>query len=549
VQALGTAYEPFVELTIIPLFRLGSLTKKIVANQTQNTAKAIILHAHPHPRLILPMLLQGVQDKNLSVRQYSIAHLRTVVETSHSRSKSLIETTGGLDVLEKCIKKSLIDQNAGLRDSARALFWAFETVWRERAEAIANTLDATARKQLDKAAPSGLSPLTPPASAVVETKKSSVAAAIAASRAKARQIAAAPPTLRHAATAHASTMASQARRPPSPNSPSANRTAPTSFSPPPTAKRSSGIFQKSATSPSLGQTTTRSPSNTKAPSNASMSPPSSPTQSPTHKPLNISRTTTSPSASQAHLRSPPNNITTLKSSLSTRSASPPVSSKRAAQPKRASGIFSSPKGTSLSPTPVANDTLTLSPHQSDDESLMRVRAPNSEAGSNESLPMASFSDAVTSTPPSRAGTTALTRSTNPLKVPGPVIEDDLRARAAQAESAAERLLEELSEPDETAQINQLSRSLVSSASTTPGKGSRSSKSNGTKQQAQSHSGVNNNLSTPVNKRATVLRQVAAFQDSPPYKGGSHSIVERLQDNRNESSWWLKRVARKYTILD
>jgi CLIP-associating protein 1/2 len=193
---------------------------------------------------------------------------------------------------------------------------------------------------------------------------------------------------------------------------------------------------------------------------------------------------------------------------------------------------------------MANDTLNLSPHQSDDESLMRVRAPNSEADSSESLPMASFSDGVTSTPPGTAGIRALTRSTNPLRVPGPVIEDDLRARAAQAESAAERLLEELSEPDETAQNIHLSHSLVSSASTTPGKGARSSKNNGTKQQAQSHGGANNIMTTPVNNRATTLRQAAAFQDSPPYKGGSHSILERLQDNRNESSWWLKRVVRK-----
>ena len=490
------------------------------------------------------MLWAGIQEKNLAVRQYSIVHLRMVIESSPARTKTLIETTGGMDLLEKSIKKALQDQNAGLRDSARALFWVFEGVWRERAEAIANTLDATARKQLDKAAPSGLSPLVlaPPQSAA-EAKKSSVAAAIAASRAKARQIAAAPPTLRHAATAHASSMASQARRPPSPTSPTLHMGP---GSPPQSSKRSSAMFHRTATSPALSQVTGKSSTSVKASSSGSLSPPSSPTQSPTRKPLHISRATpaaNSPPA-QANHRSPPSNTSQLKSSLSARSMSPPVSSQRTPQPKRASGVFSSSKGLSLSPVPAVNDTLTISPHQSDDESLMRVRAPNSDAGSNESLPMASFSDAVTSTPPGQnTSSNVLTPSTNPLKVHGPVIEDDLRARAAQAESAAERLLEELAEPDVTVQNIHLPPSPTTSGSTqaTSSKGHRppASKSNGTKQPAAHTVPV-----TPANKRTSVLRQAAAFQDSPQYKPGSRSIIEKLQDNRNESSWWLKRVARE-----
>lgn len=542
MHALGTAYEPFVDLTITPLFRYGALTKKIVASQTQNAAREILVTAHPPPRQVLPMLWMGIQDKNLSVRQYTVDHLRTMIEGTPERTKVLIETTGGLDLIEKCIKKALQDPNAGLRDKARGLFWTFEGVWRDRAEAVANTLDPIARKQLDKAAPSGLSPLVlaPPQTAA-EAKKSSIAAAIAASRAKAKQIAAAPPTLRHAATAHASSMASHSRRPPSPTSPSAGHSGPSS---PPfhSSKRTSGVYQRTATSPSLGQVVTKS---VKAPSNGSLSPPSSPTQSPTRKPLHISRSTTAASSpsSYPHHRSPPSNI---KSSLSARSNSPPPTSSRTPQPKRASGVFSPPKAASLSPVPLANDTLTISPHQSDDESLMRVRAPNSDAGSDGSLPMASFSDAVTSTPPGQtAGTAALTPSTNPLKFPGPVIEDDLRARAAQAESAAERLLEELVDPNETVQNIHLppSLGLSESTSSTPKKSALLPKSNGAKQHTANVVPV-----TPANNRTSVLRQVAALQDSPQYKPGSSSIIDKLQANRNESSWWLKRVARKWSCI-
>lgn len=194
--------------------------------------------------------------------------------------------------------------------------------------------------------------------------------------------------------------------------------------------------------------------------------------------------------------------------------------------------------------PVANDTLTFSPHPSDDESLMRMRAPGSEAGSDESLPMASFSDAYTSTPPGMTAEMArLTRSTNPVKVPGPVIEDDLRARAEQAESAAERLLEELVEPDDTVQNIHLPPSLVQSISQQPNGGStpRPLKQKNTIKGEPAPPMKNAPPVTPANKMTSMLRQGAAFQDSPAYKSGSHSIVDRLKDNRNESSWWLKRV--------
>lgn len=537
VLALRHAFEPFVELTLTALFKMSSLTKKIVANQSQATVREILLHGHCHPRIVMPLLWNGIQDKNVSARQYTVGHIRTVLENTAVRGKSVIESSGGLELLEKSIKKALGDANAGIRDSARSLFWIFDGIWKDRADAIANTLDPTARKQLDKVAPTGQASQngTVP---IAEAKKSSVAAAIAASRAKAKQIAAAPPTLRHAATSHASSMASHARRPASPGSPS-GRTPVASGT---TAKRASGAFSRSSTAPAL--TTgpiAKSPSQSASISTASASPPPSPTQYASQKLNNSVRIASAvplPSSPPNTYRSPPKGTVPLKSSLSARSMSPPSTSTN--RVKRASGVFASPKGTTLTHMPATNDTLTLSPHPSDDESLMRVRAPNSDAGSSESLPMASFSDAVTSTPPGRTLEAAsLTRSTNPLKVPGPVIEDALRARAEQAESAAERLLEELVEPDDTVQNLHIPPSLMPSASTAkpPLKASTSTKSangNATKKSPPP--------ATPANKRSVLLRQAAAYQDSPPYKRGSSSIVDRLKDRRNESSWWLKRVS-------
>ncbi|KAG8776879.1 suppressor of tub2 mutation, partial [Serendipita sp. 398] len=538
VQSLKSAYEPFVELTLTPLIRMSSLTKKIVATQSQSTVKEILIHGHCHPRIVIPMLWNGVQDKNAATRQYSLSHIRTILETTALRSKAVIESTGGLELLEKSIKKALADPNAGIKDAARAVFWIFDGIWRDRAEVLADTLDPTARKQLEKAAPRDQLPQTS-TSAAAEPKKASIAAAIAASRAKAKQIAAAPPTLRHAATSHASSIASQSRRPASPVGQPIGRTTSVSVLSSST-KRASGTFNRSATLPAVNNTLKSSPqSMTK--SNGSSSPPSSPTQQAAQRRISVrvAATVPLPSSPTSNTLSPPQNHSPLRSSLSSRSISPPNSNAPQAL-KRASGVFSSPKGSNISPGALGNDVLT-----SDDDSLMRVRAPHSEADSDESVPVASFSDAAASTPPSRA--TGLTRSTNPLKMPEPVIEDALRARAEQAESAAERLLEELAEPEHTPEKLHIPTTLTPSVSA-----SSTRKTNGgstlqkppeghAKQSGKSKAKAIPPV-TPNDKRSALLRQAAAYQDSPPYKGGSHSIVERLKDNRNESSWWLKRIS-------
>jgi CLIP-associating protein 1/2 len=469
--------------------------------------------------------------------------------------KAAIESSGGLDLIEKSLKKALADQNAGLRDSARAVFWLFDGIWMDRGEVLLNGLDPTARKQLEKVAPSGRSAMSSGNGSQVETKKTSIAAAIAASRAKAKQIAAAPPTLRHAATAHASTMAmaTSTKRPASPGSPpSSSRIAPVT-SPTSAAKRQSGLFQRSATSSAVMNTGPKSPGGVTTRSNPSLSPPSSPSLTGHRKQITDVRSgpvVASPTSSNVPLRSPSNNQKRLSTSLSARSLSPPAPTNRASQVKRASGVFSSPKGMGLSPSPAVNDTLTLSPHPSDDESLMRVRAPNSEADSDDSIQIASFSDAYTSTPPGRVVVAStLTRSTNPITVPGPVVEDALRARAEQAESAAERLLEELVEPDETVQTIHIPPSLMPSTSAS------NTKPNGTARRTSHSNGADTSTlsnrraavpSTPANNRAALLKQAAAYQDSPPYKSGQ-SLISKLQDNRNESSWWLKRVSCMYTF--
>lgn len=120
----------------------------------------------------------------------------------------------------------------------------------------------------------------------------------------------------------------------------------------------------------------------------------------------------------------------------------------------------------------------------------------------------------------------------------PVVEDALRARAEQAESAAERLLE-LVEPEDgiphpTLPPSLLIGSNVTSTHTTPGKPKTA-----TIPVTQTATPV-----TPANRATSVLRQAALFQDSPAYNGKTPSLLDALQDRSKETAWWLKRKARK-----
>ncbi|KAG5221050.1 suppressor of tub2 mutation [Salix suchowensis] len=121
-------------------------------------------------------------EKNVQARGYAIEHLKTYLEVHAQRAKVAIEASGGADILEKAMKKGLVDQNPAVRDKARLCFWQFYEVWKDQGVVILDKLDMTARKQLEKVCPvpDAVQLITP----ATTVKKSSVAAAIAASRAK-----------------------------------------------------------------------------------------------------------------------------------------------------------------------------------------------------------------------------------------------------------------------------------------------------------------------------------------------------------------------------
>ncbi|KAG6890930.1 hypothetical protein C0995_000887 [Termitomyces sp. Mi166 len=547
-SALGSSIDSFCETLLTNLLKMAGLTKKITAQQSQASVTAIITHTSAQPRVILPLLWITLQEKTVQARTFVVGHIKQYVYVHGHRSKNAIESANGLELLGKSLKKALNDANPAVRENARVSFWVFEDVWPEQGLTILESLDSNARKQVEKLCPkpellTNLSPTTPKA-------KKSLAATIAASRAKAKAIATAPPTLRHQATS--GSHVPPVRRPASPTtSPRSSIVRPSSplrvsVSPPaPTTpgrpRTISGTVSRSVSSTGVPSSHSRSPSSGSNGSGVAASPPS---------PSHFRRRASSPLATSVTSTNRP---TIVRKALQ---SSPPASGHVTPNTHNA---------TAPVPVPPRRSTLSLRMTEDDDGSLLKaqiVPIPDSDSDEDHSINLISFSTPFEVYPPMTPQTrTVNNNSASPRSIDSkptvisnalssgsvadmttdrPVVEDALRARAEQAESAAERLLELVDPEEESLHHSTLPPSLLVGSSN----GHAALKSKPKSKPTTLPLAQNSTMppATPINKSAAILRQAAMFQDSPVRKGQPSSLADVLQGKKHEMGWWLKRTA-------
>lgn len=154
---LGPGADQFVEQLMATLVKLTGATKKIQGQAANVTINVLLVSVSYHSRLLQHLSL-AVQDKNVTPRLFATSWLKLLLE-AHGESKSQIEHSG-IEQLDKSIRKGLADANPGVRDGMRTTYWSYAAIWPEKAISIMNSLDATAKKQLDKANPSASSGTT-----------------------------------------------------------------------------------------------------------------------------------------------------------------------------------------------------------------------------------------------------------------------------------------------------------------------------------------------------------------------------------------------------
>ncbi|GAP82899.1 putative protein STU1 [Rosellinia necatrix] len=146
--AFGPAIDPMVELLMQAFIKLCAATKKM-SSQLANVCVDTIVGRTTYTVRIMQHLWGACQDKNVQPRVYVAGWLLTLLK-KEGHHKSHLEHGGGLELIEKCIKKGLNDPNPGVREKMRSTYWSFAAVWPSRAEAIMDGLDGTAQKLLRK---------------------------------------------------------------------------------------------------------------------------------------------------------------------------------------------------------------------------------------------------------------------------------------------------------------------------------------------------------------------------------------------------------------
>ncbi|KAK2065040.1 ARM repeat-containing protein [Colletotrichum caudatum] len=144
----GPGMDPLVELLMQTFIKLAAATKKIASQQANATVDIIIGKVTYNSR-IMQHIWGACQDKNVQPRTYATGWLKTILN-KEAHHKSHIEHGGGLELVEKCIKKGLNDPNPGVRERMRATYWVFAKIWPTRADVLRDALEPTAQKLLDK---------------------------------------------------------------------------------------------------------------------------------------------------------------------------------------------------------------------------------------------------------------------------------------------------------------------------------------------------------------------------------------------------------------
>ncbi|KAI1147339.1 clasp N terminal-domain-containing protein [Nemania diffusa] len=144
----GPGIDPMVELLMQTFIKLCAATKKI-SSQLANLAVDTLVGRTTYTVRIMQHIWAACQDKNVPPRVYATGWLRTLLK-KEVHHKNHLEHGGGLDLIEKCIKKGLNDPNPGVREKMRTTYWAFASIWPNRAEIIMDNLDSTAQKLLQK---------------------------------------------------------------------------------------------------------------------------------------------------------------------------------------------------------------------------------------------------------------------------------------------------------------------------------------------------------------------------------------------------------------
>lgn len=129
-KTLGPAMDPWVEILLQNFIKMCGATKNIASQNGNTTVDAIFSNVTYNTRVMNHVAFAS-QDKNVQPRIYAAGWVKTLIR----KHKSPIEHHGGMDILEKTLKRGLTDANPKVREAYRSTYWTFALVWPQKAQA------------------------------------------------------------------------------------------------------------------------------------------------------------------------------------------------------------------------------------------------------------------------------------------------------------------------------------------------------------------------------------------------------------------------------
>ena len=126
----GSEIDGMVEILLQNFIKLCANTKQITRANANDTVLAIIAHVSYHIRIV-QHIHNACQDKNVHPRLFACEWLKKIIKR---HSASVIESHGGVDLIEKSIKLGLEDRDKNVREAMRPTYWNFARRWPVRSE-------------------------------------------------------------------------------------------------------------------------------------------------------------------------------------------------------------------------------------------------------------------------------------------------------------------------------------------------------------------------------------------------------------------------------
>jgi CLIP-associating protein 1/2 len=147
-RTFGIAMDPMTEIFIQNFIKMSAATKQIASKNADFTMEAILSNCTYNHRLMHHIWL-SFQEKNMQTRSLSPGWLKVLLKRNASH-KSHVEHSGGIEVIEKCLKKGLEDANPKVRENTRATYWVFAQIWPDHGAKFMANLDDKMRTALEK---------------------------------------------------------------------------------------------------------------------------------------------------------------------------------------------------------------------------------------------------------------------------------------------------------------------------------------------------------------------------------------------------------------